>query len=137
MEATDRCGRVARLALRSTPKFDWCRTSNTYIGGRGDRPTDLRQTIVWGSIDVVPMLLTALCAVSLGPLRRGTWGEIQAPLASVIIFGLISSTALNMLVVQPRAMHCIDVALRCGAGLAQGMQAMTPRCIEVVRDLTR
>jgi hypothetical protein len=104
MEATDRCGRVARLALRSIPKFDWCRTSNTYIGGRGDRPTDLRQAIVWGSIDVVPMLLTALCAVSLPvALCAGELGgEIQAPLASVVIFGLISSTALNMLVLQPR-----------------------------------
>lgn len=60
--------------------------------------TDLRQAVVQGSIDrVVPILMTALCTgLALVPVALGA-GEpgsgIQAPMASVIIFGLISSTA--------------------------------------------
>jgi Cu/Ag efflux pump CusA len=66
--------------------------------------SDLRQAVIQGSIDrVVPILMTALCTglalvpVALGAGQPGS--EIQAPMATVIIFGLISSTALNMLVV--------------------------------------
>jgi CzcA family heavy metal efflux pump len=66
--------------------------------------TDLRHAVVQGSIDrVVPILMTALCTgLALVPVALGAGepgSEIQAPMASVIIFGLISSTALNMLVV--------------------------------------
>ena len=52
---------------------------------------------------LAPILMTALTAgLALVPiiLRRHEPGsEIQAPMASVILFGLLSSTALNMLVV--------------------------------------
>ena len=66
--------------------------------------SDLRQAVVQGSIDrVVPILMTALCTgLALVPVALGAGepgSEIQAPMATVIIFGLISSTALNMLVV--------------------------------------
>ena len=66
--------------------------------------TDLREAVVQGSIDrVVPILMTALCTgLALVPVALGAGepgSEIQAPMATVIIFGLISSTALNMLVV--------------------------------------
>jgi CzcA family heavy metal efflux pump len=74
--------------------------------------TDLRQAVVQGSIDrVVPILMTALCTgLALVPVALGAGepgSEIQAPMASVIIFGLITSTALNMLVVPAAyyAMH--------------------------------
>jgi CzcA family heavy metal efflux pump len=74
--------------------------------------SDLRAAVVQGSIDrVVPILMTALCTglalvpVALGAGQPGS--EIQAPMATVIIFGLITSTALNMLVVPAAyyAMH--------------------------------
>lgn len=66
--------------------------------------TGLRQAVVQGSIDrVVPILMTALCTgLALVPVAMGAGepgSEIQAPMASVIILGLVSSTALNMLVV--------------------------------------
>ena len=52
---------------------------------------------------LVPILMTALAAgLALVPiaLSAGEPGsEIQAPMAMVIMFGLLSSTALNMIVV--------------------------------------
>jgi CzcA family heavy metal efflux pump len=73
--------------------------------------TNLRQAVVQGSIDrVVPILMTALCTgLALVPVALGAGepgSEIQAPMASVIIFGLISSTALNMVVV-PAAYYAL------------------------------
>ena len=81
--------------------------------------TDLRQAVVQGSIDrVVPILMTALCTgLALVPVALGAGepgSEIQAPMASVIIFGLITSTALNMLVV-PAAYYALH-ARREGRG---------------------
>ena len=75
--------------------------------------TDLRRAVVQGSIDrVVPILMTALCTgLALVPVALGAGepgSEIQAPMASVIIFGLASSTALNMLVV-PAAYYALYV----------------------------
>ncbi|MDP2389163.1 MAG: efflux RND transporter permease subunit, partial [Acidobacteriota bacterium] len=57
-----------------------------------------------GSVDrLVPILMTALSTgLALVPVAMGAGepgSEIQAPMASVIIFGLASSTILNMLVV--------------------------------------
>jgi Cu/Ag efflux pump CusA len=71
---------------------------------REEGVTDLREAVTRGSIDrLVPILMTALSTgLALVPvaLRAGEPGsEIQAPMASVIIFGLASSTTLNMLVV--------------------------------------
>ncbi|MDP1569278.1 MAG: efflux RND transporter permease subunit [Vicinamibacterales bacterium] len=66
--------------------------------------TDLREAVTRGSIDrLVPILMTALSTgLALVPVALGAGepgSEIQAPMASVIIFGLASSTVLNMLVV--------------------------------------
>jgi CzcA family heavy metal efflux pump len=65
---------------------------------------DLRHAVIQGSVDrVVPIMMTALCTgLALVPVALGAGepgSEIQAPMASVIIYGLLSSTALNMLVV--------------------------------------
>ncbi len=66
--------------------------------------TDLREAILTGASErLTPILMTALCAglalvpVALGAGKAGS--EIQAPMAMVILFGLLSSTALNMAVV--------------------------------------
>src|SRR5204863_3501052 len=66
--------------------------------------TDFRTAVVRGATErVVPILMTALAAgLALVPiaLSAGEPGsEIQAPMAMVIMFGLLSSTALNMLLV--------------------------------------
>ncbi len=63
----------------------------------------LPEAVVQGSIErLAPILMTALCAgLALVPLilARGEAGnEIQAPMAVVILGGLLSSTALNMIV---------------------------------------
>jgi len=66
--------------------------------------TDLRDAVVRGAIErLSPIVMTALAAaLALVPLalRAGEAGsEIQAPMAIVILCGLVSSTALNMIVV--------------------------------------
>jgi CzcA family heavy metal efflux pump len=66
--------------------------------------TDFRTAVVRGATErLVPILMTALAAgLALVPiaLAAGEPGsEIQAPMAMVIMFGLLSSTALNMVVV--------------------------------------
>ena len=66
--------------------------------------TDFRRAIVRGATErVVPILMTALAAgLALVPIAMsaGSAGsEIQAPMAMVILLGLFSSTALNMIVV--------------------------------------
>ena len=66
--------------------------------------TDLRAAVVRGATErLVPIIMTALAAgLALVPiaLSAGEPGsEIQAPMAMVIMFGLLSSTALNMVVV--------------------------------------
>ena len=66
--------------------------------------TDFRTAVMRGATErVVPILMTALAAgLALVPiaLSAGEPGsEIQAPMAMVIMFGLLSSTALNMIVV--------------------------------------
>jgi CzcA family heavy metal efflux pump len=66
--------------------------------------SDFRTAVVRGATErLVPILMTALAAgLALVPiaLSAGEPGsEIQAPMAMVIMFGLLSSTALNMVVV--------------------------------------
>jgi CzcA family heavy metal efflux pump len=66
--------------------------------------TDFRTAVRRGATErLVPILMTALAAgLALVPiaLSAGEPGsEIQAPMAMVIMFGLLSSTALNMIVV--------------------------------------
>jgi Cu/Ag efflux pump CusA len=65
--------------------------------------TDLREAILRGASERLTPILTALCAgltlipVALGAGKAGS--KIQASMATVILFGLLFSTALNMLVV--------------------------------------
>jgi CzcA family heavy metal efflux pump len=71
---------------------------------RAEGVADFRVAVVRGATErVVPILMTALAAgLALVPiaLSAGQPGsEIQAPMAMVIMFGLLSSTALNMIVV--------------------------------------
>ena len=65
---------------------------------------DFRQAVLRGALErLSPILMTALAAgLALIPVALGTGkpgSEIQAPMATVILFGLLSSTALNMIVV--------------------------------------
>src|SRR6516162_1663278 len=65
---------------------------------------DLRVAIIRGASErVAPILMTALAAgLALVPIALGMGkpgSEIQAPMAIVIFFGLLTSTALNMVVV--------------------------------------
>ena len=75
--------------------------------------TDFHEAVVRGATErLVPILMTALAgglalvpiAMSMG--EPGT--EIQAPMAMVILFGLLSSTALNMIVVPVLYEHFGD-----------------------------
>jgi len=72
--------------------------------------TDLRRAVTRGAAErLAPILMTALAAglalipVALGLGKPGS--EIQAPMAIVILFGLLSSTALNMVVVPSVYFH--------------------------------
>jgi len=71
---------------------------------RAEGAATLRDAVIDGAVNrLVPILMTALSTgLALVPVaaRAGEPGsEIQAPMATVIIFGLLSSTALNMFVV--------------------------------------
>ena len=66
--------------------------------------TDAREAVIRGSVNrLVPILMTALSTgLALIPVAMGfgePGSEVQAPLALVIVCGLVSSTALNMFVV--------------------------------------
>ena len=66
--------------------------------------SDFRQAVLRGAVQrLSPILMTALAAgLALVPIALGAGkpgSEIQAPMAIVILFGLLSSTALNMVVV--------------------------------------
>jgi CzcA family heavy metal efflux pump len=66
--------------------------------------TDFKTAVMRGASErLIPILMTALAAgLALAPIARSAGepgSEIQAPMAMVIMFGLASSTALNMIVV--------------------------------------
>jgi CzcA family heavy metal efflux pump len=66
--------------------------------------TDLHEVVMRGTLErLAPILMTALAAgLALIPIAAGMGkpgSEIQAPMAIVILFGLFTSTALNMVVV--------------------------------------
>ncbi len=66
--------------------------------------TDLREAVRQGASErLAPILMTALATLlALIPIAAGMGepgSEIQAPMAMVILFGLLTSTALNMVVV--------------------------------------
>jgi Cu/Ag efflux pump CusA len=65
---------------------------------------DIKQAVMRGSSErLVPILMTAFASgIALIPLAMASGqpgSEIQAPMAWVILFGLLSSTFLNMFVV--------------------------------------
>lgn len=79
---------------------------------------DARSAVLRGASErLVPILMTALAAgLALVPLALAAGepgSEIQAPMAVVILFGLLSSTALNMFVVPSLYLRFGEVA---GAG---------------------
>ena len=87
----------------------------------GEGALDVREAVLRGSGDrIVPITMTALSTglallpVALGAGEPGS--EIQAPLALVIVCGLLSSTALNMFVVP--AVMLLTERRRHGAGRA-------------------
>ena len=66
--------------------------------------TDLREAVMNGGLErLAPILMTALATcLALIPIAAGMGkpgSEIQAPMAMVILFGLFTSTALNMVVI--------------------------------------
>lgn len=76
---------------------------------------DLRTAILRGAGErLLPILMTALAAgLALVPLALAAGepgSEIQAPMAVVILFGLLSSTALNMFVVPSLYLRFGDMA---------------------------
>jgi Cu/Ag efflux pump CusA len=71
---------------------------------RGQGVSDFRQAVTVGASErLAPILMTALAAgLALVPIALGMGkpgSEIQAPMAIVIFCGLLTSTALNMVVV--------------------------------------
>jgi CzcA family heavy metal efflux pump len=71
--------------------------------------TDFREAVRRGAMErLVPILMTALAAgLALIPLALGgekPGNEIQTPMAIVILFGLLTSMALNMIIVP--ALYC-------------------------------
>jgi CzcA family heavy metal efflux pump len=78
---------------------------------REDGVEDVREAVTRGSIDrLIPILMTALSTgLALVPVALGagdSGSEILAPMATVIVFGLASSTVLNMLVL-PAAYYAL------------------------------
>ncbi|TAM03717.1 MAG: CusA/CzcA family heavy metal efflux RND transporter [Paraburkholderia sp.] len=79
-----------------------------------------------------PVLMTALVA-SLGFLpmafATGTGSEVQRPLATVVIGGILSSTALTLLVLPMLYRVCHSVSLRSAFGgrMARGLRGEMPR----------
>ena len=91
--------------------------------------TEFRTAVVRGATErLVPILMTALAAgLALVPiaLSAGEPGsEIQAPMAMVIMFGLLSSTALNMIVVPDsvRAVRSTGGAIAYRVGVTGGIR---------------
>ena len=87
--------------------------------------TDPREAVTRGATErLVPILMTALAAgLALVPLALSAGqpgSEIQAPMAIVILFGLFSSTTLNMLVVPA-------LYLRFGSIVTRDKLALAPK----------
>ncbi len=73
--------------------------------------TNMREAVMRGATErLAPILMTALAAgLALVPIAAGMGkpgSEIQAPMAMVILVGLLTSTALNMVVV-PAVYHAV------------------------------
>jgi CzcA family heavy metal efflux pump len=81
--------------------------------------SDLVEAVRQGATErLAPILMTALtAALALLPIAAGMGkpgSEIQAPMAMVILFGLVSSTALNMVVVPAVYLAIVKRGLRRG-----------------------
>lgn len=79
--------------------------------------TDPVEAVKRGAMErLIPILMTALAAgLALIPLALSVGepgSEIQAPMAIVILFGLLSSTALNMIVVPALYLRFGEIAVR-------------------------
>jgi heavy metal efflux system protein len=75
----------------------------THIAALEDRGLSSREAIFHGALDRLgPVLMTAATA-ALGMLPLAIWGgsgrELEQPLAAVIVGGLVSSTALTLVVI--------------------------------------
>jgi cobalt-zinc-cadmium resistance protein CzcA len=75
----------------------------SYINSRKAEGAEVRQAVLEGAMTRLrPVLMTALVA-SLGfipmAVSTGSGAEVQRPLATVVIGGLVSSTALTLLVI--------------------------------------
>ncbi|MDD4097916.1 MAG: CusA/CzcA family heavy metal efflux RND transporter [Lentisphaeria bacterium] len=87
----------------------------------------VKDTVVTGSLRrLCPVLMTALTTVlGLVPLllARGVGSDVQRPLAIVVVFGLLTSTALTLFVI-PAVFSLVEerqggkTARRCGGGAA-------------------
>jgi len=92
----------------------------TFINKLRHEGKALEEAIVEGALTRLrPVLMTALVA-SLGfipmAIATGTGAEVQRPLATVVIGGLISSTALTLLVLP--ALYLVIEGRSAGAGIA-------------------
>ena len=83
---------------------------------------DVLVAVKRGAIErLIPILMTALAAgLALVPLALSTGepgSEIQAPMAVVILFGLLSSTVLNMIVVPALYLRFGSISHRATQGV--------------------
>jgi HME family heavy-metal exporter len=104
---------------------------NHYAYLMDEEGRSLEQALVQGSVErLVPILMTALTAVlGLLPIAwaRGEPGsEILAPMAIVVLGGLVSSTFLNLIVV-PAGYALVFRARRPGTTASTGAPAPTER----------
>lgn len=87
-----------------------------------DHVDDVLVAVKRGAIErLIPILMTALAAgLALVPLALSTGepgSEIQAPMAVVILFGLLSSTVLNMIVVPALYLRFGSISHRATQGV--------------------
>ncbi|MGE3165390.1 MAG: efflux RND transporter permease subunit [Planctomycetota bacterium] len=99
---------------------------NHYAYLRDHEGRSLEEAIVRGSLErLSPILMTALCAaLGLAPLALAAGepgSELLAPLAIVVLGGLISSTFLNLIVVPA------GYALLFGAAYGSGLASSAPK----------
>ena len=100
----------------------------TFINQLRQQGTEITEAIVRGAlVRLRPVLMTALVA-SLGfvpmALATGTGAEVQRPLATVVIGGLVSSTLLTLLVLP--ALYRIFEGRRAQSGPPPGSSAGVP-----------
>ena len=98
----------------------------------------LADAIVLGSMErLVPILMTALCAaLGLLPLAMAAGkpgSELLAPLAVVVLGGLLTSTFLNLIVVPAGYSLVMDVRPRGDGGPAESLIGRVARTLRLSR----